>query len=74
MTNLEVVKAWISGKAGKAGNLSTDGVNLYSYELQIGDTMLSGNKTVYDYTKGGSHGWKSQTTSKHVRLAQWLTE
>jgi hypothetical protein len=70
MTNAQVVQAWAAGKAGKAGNLSTDGVSLWSYRLQIGDTMLSGRKVVYDYTSGGSHGWVSQTTSCHVGLAK----
>jgi hypothetical protein len=64
MTNAQVVQAWAAGKAGKAGNLSTDGVSLWSYRLQIGDTMLSGRKVVYDY------GWVSQTTSRHVGLAK----
>ena len=68
--NSDVVKAWVAGKPARTANLSTDGVSLYSYGLQIGDTALSGKKLVYDYTSGGSHGWVSQTTSCHVGLAK----
>ena len=70
MRNAQVAQAWAAGKAARTANLSTDGVSLYSYGLQIGDTMLSGKKVVYDYTSGGSHGWISQTTSCHVGLAK----
>ena len=70
MTNAKVIKAWAAGKEAKGGNLRTDGVSLWSYRLQIGDTMLSGQKVVYDYTAKGSHGWVSQTTSVHVGLAK----
>ena len=70
MTNAQVVQASAAGKAGKEGNLSTDGVSLWSYRLQIGDTMLSGKKVVYDYTAGGLLGFVSQTTSCHVGLAK----
>jgi hypothetical protein len=68
--NSDVVKAWVAGKPAKAGNLRTDGVSLWSYRLQIGDTALSGKKLVHDYTAGGSHGYRSQTTSCHVGLAK----
>lgn len=70
MRNEQVVKAWTVGKAAKGGNLRTDGVSLWSYRLQIGDTMLGGDKVVYDYTAKGSHGYRSQTTSCHVGLAK----
>jgi len=70
MRNDQVAKAWANGRPAKAGNLSTDGVSLWSYSLQIGETMLSGHKVVYDYTSGGSHGFRSQTTSCHVGLAK----
>lgn len=70
MRNEQVVKAWVAGKPAKAGNLRTDGVSLWSYRLQIGDTALSGKKLVHDYTASGSHGYRSQTTSCHVGLAK----
>ena len=70
MRNEEVARAWAAGKAARTANLSTDGVSLWSYRLQIGDTALSGRKMVYDYTAKGSHGFRSQTTSCHVGLAK----
>ena len=70
MTNEQVIEAWLNGNAAKAGNLSTDGTSLYSYAVEIGDTVPSGKKVVYDYTSGGSYGWVSQTTSRHVGLAK----
>ncbi len=69
MRNDKVVRNWAAGKAGSAGNLSTDGSNLWSYNLLIGTTE-EGRKVVRDYTSGGSHGWISQTTSCHVGLAK----
>ena len=70
MTNAKVIKAWTAGKEAKGGNLRTDGVSLWSYNLQIGDTTLGGKKLVYDYTAKGSYGWVSNTTSRHVGLAK----
>ena len=68
MRNNQVVRNWVAGKAGSAGNLTTDGKSLWSYNLLIGTTE-GGRKVVRDYTSGGSHGWVSQTTSRHVGLA-----
>ena len=70
MRNAKVINAWVNGERAKGANLSTDGVSLWSYSLQIGDTALSGKKVVHDYTAKGSHGWVSQTTSVHVGLAK----
>ncbi len=65
MTNAEVIENWNKGKAGKAGSLSTDGSNLYSYNLLIGK---HGGGMIFEHTaKGGS--FYSQTTSTHVNLA-----
>jgi hypothetical protein len=66
-TNEEVVRAWTRGQEAKAGNLWTDGRNLYSYSLLIGKKK-GGENIVFDYTsRGGSY--YSQTTSTHVGLA-----
>lgn len=65
--NADVVKAWTRGEVCRAPNLRTDGISLWSYRLQIGDT-LCGKKVVYDYTSGGL-GFVSMTTSKHIGLA-----
>jgi hypothetical protein len=69
MTNRDVARAWARGVAAKAGNLKTDGGNLWSYGLLIG-TIENGRKIVPDYTSGGALGFISQTTSKHVGLAK----
>lgn len=65
VSNAVVVEAWLAGREAEAGNLSTDGQNLYSYALLIGQ-----GKEVYDYTAKGELGFKSQTTSSHVILAK----
>ena len=39
MRNEQVVQSWVAGKAAAAGNLSTDGVSLWSSSLCIGDAM-----------------------------------
>ena len=69
MTNEQVINAWLKGKVGAAGNLSTDGRKLYSYALCIG-TTVDGSKVVYDYTAKGELGFVSMTTSQHVGLAK----
>ena len=69
MRNDQVARAWAAGKAARTANLRTDGQSLWSYGLLIGTTE-GGRKVVRDYTSGGSHGWVSQTTSRHVGLAK----
>ena len=44
----------------------TDGNKIYSYQLPIGYTRGDGEKVALDYTSGGSKGFQSMTTSKHV--------
>jgi hypothetical protein len=48
----------------------TDGNKIYSYQLPIGYTRGDGEKVALDYTSGGSKGFKSMTTSKHVGYAK----
>ena len=76
MRNLQVVKNWAkndpipSSGVNHNGTLRTDGLKLWSYELQIGDTCLeTGAKVVKTYTAPGKHEYHSQTTSCHVNLA-----
>ena len=70
MRNEEVIKSWLWGEAAGRGNLTTDGVNLYSYRLKIG-SREDGLNRVWDYTASGEY--QSQTTSCHVGLALRLT-
>ena len=78
MKNVHIVNAWLDSDAGYKGimrtmHMSTDGNNLFSYGLRIGET-IEGNlgvpiKVVYDYT-AKSGRFYSQTTSQHVGLAK----
>ena len=67
MRNEDVVKAWLYGRRAATGNMSTDGSNLYSYNLLIGQHLHHGT-VVINHTAGGG-SFYSQTTSKHVGLA-----
>jgi hypothetical protein len=64
MRNEQVIKAFTMERAGKAGNLYTDGKRIYSYGVTIGFN-LKGRSYVIDYTSTGGH-FLSQTTSTHV--------
>ena len=73
MKNVHIVNAWLDSDAGYKGimrtmHMSTDGNNLFSYGLRIGET-IEGNKVVYDYTAKSGH-FHSMTTSQHVGLAK----
>ena len=68
-----VVYSFFVGDAYKAASMSTDGEKLYSYGLCIGET-IEGAKVIYNHTAADlygipSRGFKSMTTSKHVRIA-----
>ena len=67
MKNKEVIQSFISGNYGKAGNLMTDGKQLWSYGLLIGETR-GAQKIVFDYTIKGR--FVSNTTSTHVKMAE----
>ena len=67
MRNAQVAECWGRNQPASAGNLSTDGDDLWSYNLLIGYTTPKGRKVVIDYTASGRY--YSQTTSCHVNLA-----
>ena len=67
MKNNQVIEAFICGRKGRAGRLSTDGQSLYSYDLKIGETR-GAQKVVFNYTSKGEY--HSQTTSKHVNATK----
>ena len=67
-TNQEVINAFLNQRPAKAGRLTTDGVNLYSYALVIGK-WFGGKPFVFDYTTTGG-AFQSMTTSQHVGLAK----
>ena len=73
MRNADIVQAWSKSSVGYKGimrttHMSTDGGNLFSYGLRIGET-INGAKVVYDYTANSGHFY-SMTTSQHVGLAK----
>ena len=63
-TNSQVIKAWLDGHEAEARNLSTNGIDLYSYAR-----LIAKGREVFDYTKGGL-GTVSMTTSHHVGMAK----
>ena len=64
MKNKEVIRRFTIGREGRAGNLSTNGKVIHSYNLVIGFN-IKGESFVIDYTSTGGH-YRSQTTSTHV--------
>lgn len=66
MKNSDIIDKWMDGKSFEGDKLSTDGDNLYSYELCIGTTE-DGVKIVKDFTKESRN---SPTTTNHVTLAK----
>ena len=69
MKNSDVIRSWAYGNVASTKNLTTNGKELYSYQLLIGFTTDEGESVVLDYTAPGGH-YKSQTTSQHVNLAK----
>ena len=70
LTNRLIAEEWINNRSAKNRNnsFSTDGKNLYSYNLLVGTTDSTNCKIIYDYTKQ-SDNFISQTTTRHVRYA-----
>jgi hypothetical protein len=66
----QVPKFWRNNAPAKSftDNYWTDGYDLYSYQLKIGETLPDGTKMLYDYTKAAGR-FISATTSRHVNLA-----
>jgi len=77
LSNEKVVERWADGIAANNGNMSSDGVDLYSYNLRIGKTIDEriGRKKVKGKAAFAYSSWKcigypvSVTTSNHVFLA-----
>ena len=68
--NNNVIKCWTNGCAAEShtGNLTTDGHELWSYDLKIA-TYQAGQTIVFDYTAPAGH-MRSVTTSTHVNKAK----
>ena len=68
-----VPQYWAEGKAvsNHNGSFTTDGKQLFSYGLLIGDTCeKTGSKVLREYTAGGKWGSQFATTSTHVGRAR----
>ena len=69
-TNQAVIWHWMNDRPFKSLRMSTDGNELFSYNLCIGHTnSKTEEKVLRDYTAGGI-GYCSQTTSTHVNKAR----
>ena len=70
-TNNNVPAYWVQNTPAHSGNkqFTTDGQNLYSYNLRIGAT-IDGQKVLFDYTAPAGH-MVSVTTSQHVGRARF---
>ncbi len=68
MTNREVAKNWGEGLKGESNTMRTDGYDLYSYDLKIGYSIDSDKRVILYLSQ--YNNFISQTTSKHVGLAQ----
>lgn len=68
--NNEVPSYWVQNAPAHSNNkqFTTDGQNLYSYNLLIG-TTIDGQKILFDYTASAGH-MVSQTTSCHVSIGR----
>lgn len=71
----QVPKFWRNNASAKAftNNYWTDGYELYSYQLKIGETLSDGTKVLYNYTKI-TNNFISATTSRHVNLAAFYAD
>lgn len=68
--NIDILKAWANDNPASSynGNLRTDGIGLWSYDLKIG-TTIDQRKVIADYT-AKSGNFYSQTTSCHVGISR----
>jgi hypothetical protein len=68
----DIPKAFARGERAHAGNLSTDGRSLWSYNLKIAHKTQEGIVVGDFTTKGGDY--YSTTTSKHVCYAKRVAD
>jgi hypothetical protein len=63
----QVFDYWRRGIRAHAGSASTDGKDVFSYNLKIGFTKEDGTKVALNYRS--PNNFKTMTTSKHVGYA-----
>lgn len=68
----EIPLAWKNHRSASttSKSFSTDGRDIYSYDLKIGYTDIYGQKILLMYTTPHNN-FKSNTTSRHVNLAAY---
>lgn len=68
----DIPALWVVNQTGRTPNksLTTDGKDLYSYNLKIGYTNEQGQKVILKYTTEYDN-FVSVTTSRHVNLASY---
>ena len=71
-TNSDVAEAWGRNRRKSASNMSTDGRELYSYDLMIGYTAEDGKKVLIDYTAAGGRFISMTTSGKHISPSRWV--
>ena len=66
----EIPLAWKRNRQASTptNTFSTDGSNIYSYNLKIGYTNEFGEKVLIKYT-AETNNFQSHTTSRHVNLS-----
>ena len=71
----QIPKFWRNNAPAKSftNNYWTDGYDLYSYQLKIGETLPDGSKILYNYTVC-TDNFISATTSQHVNLAVYYAD
>jgi len=75
LRNELVLEKWKDGESANShtGALSTDGTELFSYNLKIGHRANSGATILGDFTAPGG-GFHSVTTSCHVGRARRVAD
>ncbi len=68
----DIPREFANGRRAHAGNLSTDGRSLWSYDLKIAQKTPEGI-VVGDFTSQGGD-YHSMTTSKHVGYAKRIAD
>ena len=66
----EIPLAWKNHRSASttSRSFSTDGRDIYSYDLKIGYTNIFGEKVLLNYTSASGR-FQSHTTSRHVNLS-----
>ena len=63
LSNAQVAQRWKENRAGRSGNMKTDGKDIWSYQHRIGETWPDGTKIAYSCRY-------SQTTAQHSWAAK----